>query len=154
MERAAAAAEHGATRRVTVACALCGQLNRVDLARTAELPKCGACGRPMLLDRPVRVGDAEFDRVIADAEVPVIVDFYADWCGPCKVMAPIFDELAAERQGELLVLKMDTDRDPLAAQRLGIRGIPTLILFRDGTEVARQVGAVPKRTLEELLEQH
>ena len=145
------AAGGDAARHVTVACPLCGQLNRVDLARGGT-PKCGSCGRPMLLDRPLRVSDADFDRVIADAEVPVVVDFYADWCGPCKVMAPLFDELAAERQGRMLVLKMDTDREPQTAQRFGIRGIPTLILFRDGKEAARQVGAVPKAQLAALLD--
>ena len=146
------AAEADASRKATVACLFCDQLNRVDLGRVDDQPKCGSCGRPILLDRPVKVTDAVFDRVIQDAQVPVIVDFYADWCGPCKVMAPIFDELAAEQQGKALVLKMDTDREPLAAQRLGIRGIPTLIVFRGGKEVARQVGAVPKAVLTELIE--
>ncbi len=140
-----------ASPKATVACLFCGTLNRVDLGRLALRPKCGECGRPILLDRPVKVADAEFDRVIADADVPVIVDFYADWCGPCKMMAPVFDELASEQQGKALVLKMDTDRSPRVPQRLGIRGIPTLIVFRGGREVARQVGAVPKTVLEDLL---
>ncbi len=138
--------------KATLACLFCGQLNRVDLARVDHHPKCGACGKPILLDRPVKVTDAEFDRVIADAEVPVIVDFYADWCGPCKVMAPVFDELASEQQGKALVLKLDTDRDPQVPRRLGIRGIPTLIVFSGGKEVGRQVGVASKAVLLELLE--
>jgi thioredoxin 2 len=141
-----------ASPKATVACLFCGTLNRVDLGRIGHHPKCGECGKPILLDRPVKVSDADFDRVIADAEVPVIVDFYADWCGPCKAMAPVFDELAHEQQGKALVLKMDTDRSPLAPQRLGIRGIPTLIVFRGGREVARQVGVVPKAALTALLD--
>jgi thioredoxin 2 len=145
-------APSAASPKATVACLFCGTLNRVDLARLDHQPKCGECGKPILLDRPVKVTDAEFDRVIADADVPVIVDFYADWCGPCKVMAPVFDELAHEQQGKALVLKMDTDRSPQVPRRLGIRGIPTLIVFRGGREVARQVGAVPKAALLELLE--
>ena len=145
------ATEATASRKATVACLFCEQLNRVDLARVVDHPKCGSCGRPILLDRPIRVADAEFDRVIADAEVPVIVDFYADWCGPCKAMAPVFDELAAEQQGKALVLKLDSDRNPATTQRFGVRGIPTLIVFREGREVARQVGLVPKQALEELL---
>ena len=143
--------EANASRRATIACVFCETLNRVDLARVGDHPKCGSCGRPILLDRPVRVTDSEFDRVIADAEVPVIVDFYADWCGPCKSMAPVFDELAAEQQGKALVLKLDSDRNPATTQRFGVRGIPTLIVFREGREVARQVGLVPKQALEELL---
>jgi thioredoxin 2 len=146
--------EHEATlsRKVTIRCLFCGALNRVDVVRAIEhQPKCGECQRPILLDRPVKVTDEEFDRVIQDAEVPVIVDFYADWCGPCKIMAPIFDELAAEQQGKVLVAKLDTDRNPATAEKLGIRGIPTLLVFASGREVARQVGAVPKQLLEDLL---
>ncbi len=135
----------------TVECGFCGTLNRVDLARAADRPKCGSCGRPILLDRPVRVSDAGLARMIADAKVPLMVDFYADWCGPCKIMAPLLDELARERMGSVLVAKLDTDRNQESAQRFGIRGIPTLILFRDGAEAAREVGAVPKERLEALL---
>lgn len=141
----------GATRRVTVRCLFCGTLNRVDLSRADQQPKCGECGRPILLDRPVPVAGEEFAQVIGDAEVPVVVDFYADWCGPCKVMAPIFDEIAREQQGKVLVAKLDTDRNQATARQFDIRGIPTLIIFKNGREVARQVGAVPKPMLEELI---
>jgi len=138
--------------KVTVRCIFCEKLNRVDLAKLAEaMPKCGECARPILLDRPVKVTDVEFDRVIADAEVPVIVDFYADWCGPCKMMAPVFDDLAREQMGKVLVAKLDTDRNPRTTQALGVRGIPTLIVFRGGKEVARQVGAVPRQAVEKML---
>ena len=138
--------------KVTVRCIFCEKLNRVDLAKLGEaMPKCGECARPILLDRPVKVTDEEFDRVIADAEVPVIVDFYADWCGPCKMMAPLFDDLAREQMGKVLVAKLDTDRNQRTAQAFGVRGIPTLIVFRGGREVARQVGAVPRQALAELV---
>jgi thioredoxin len=99
----------------------------------------------------VKITDAAFEHVIRDAEVPVVVDFYADWCGPCKVMAPIFDEFAAEHQGRVLVAKLDTDANPATPRRLGIGGIPTLIVFKGGREAARQVGAVPKAALTALL---
>jgi thioredoxin 2 len=139
------------TRKATVSCPFCQTLNRVDLDRATDRPKCGHCGRPLLLDRPLAVSDASFARVIADTEVPVVVDFYADWCGPCKIMAPVLDELARARMGEILVLKLDTDRNPATTEQFGIRGIPTLILFRAGREVSRRTGAVPPQEIETLL---
>ena len=105
----------------------------------------------MLLDRPVALNDDTFARTIAGADVPVLVDFYADWCGPCKMMAPFVDELAREKQGAVLIAKLDTDRAPRVAQQFDIRGIPTTIVFRAGKEVARQSGSMPKKGLEDLL---
>jgi thioredoxin 2 len=134
-----------------VGCPFCSTLNRVDLARLGDRPKCGSCGRPILLDRPLAVTDATFDRVIGDAEVPLLVDFYADWCGPCKIIAPILDEIARGRAGALLVLKLDTDRNPSTTTRFGVQGIPTLIAFARGREVSRQTGAVPRQAIETLL---
>ena len=137
--------------KATVRCVFCDTLNRVDLERLASQPKCGSCSRPILLDRPLPVTDAAFERVVTDTEVPVVVDFYADWCGPCKIMAPVFDEFARERQGQLLVAKLDTDRNQATARRFNVRSIPTLIVFKKGKEVARQVGAVPRATLDALV---
>ena len=105
----------------------------------------------MLLDRPMKLDDETFARTIAESEIPVLVDFYADWCGPCKVMAPSVDELARERQGTALIAKLDTDRAQRTASGFNIRGIPTVIVFKNGKEAARQSGAVPKKILEELL---
>jgi thioredoxin 2 len=136
----------------TVPCTFCGALNHVDLARIAQRPKCGKCSRLMLLDRPLRLNDAQFDRVIADAEVSVLVDFYADWCGPCKAMAPIIDEYAHEHVGQVLVAKLDTDRNPNTATRFNIRGIPTLIVFTQGRESKRHTGAVGRGQLEKLVD--
>jgi thioredoxin 2 len=141
-----------AQQKATVACAHCGRLNRVDLARAADGPRCGACGRPILLDRPMRLTDAAFDRVVADSAVPVLVDFYADWCGPCKMMAPVLDQVARERTGRVLVAKVDTDANPVVSQRFGIRSIPTLVAFRGGAEVARELGALPKPRLDALID--
>ena len=138
--------------KATVACASCGKLNRLDLSRAAAGPKCGSCGSPILLDRPVVVGDRDLERVVRDSEVPVLVDFYADWCMPCKAMAPVLDQLARERAGTSLIAKLDTDRNPTMAVRFSISGIPTLIAFAGGREVAREVGAVPRPRLEALLE--
>jgi thioredoxin 2 len=141
-----------AQQKATVACAHCGRLNRVDLARAADGPKCGACGRPILLDRPMRLTDAAFDRVVADSAVPVLVDFYADWCGPCKMMAPIFEKTASERTGGVLFAKVDTDANPRVAQRFGIASIPTLIAFRGGRETTRRMGAMAKSQLDALVD--
>ncbi len=138
---------------VTVPCLFCDTLNRVALDKLDQGPRCGQCRRPILLDRPVKVGDASFARVIQDTEVPVVVDFYADWCGPCKAMAPVFDAFAAEQEGKALVAKLDTDRNPVTSQQYEVRSIPTLIVFAHGKEAARQVGLVPKATLEALLRQ-
>jgi thioredoxin 2 len=135
----------------TLPCAFCGTFNRIDLDRVAAGPKCGKCGRPFLLDRPVKLTDADFDRVIAESEVPVLVDFYADWCGPCKAMAPVLDDIARSRNGKLLVAKLDTDRNLTTSQRLIIRGIPTLILFKGGVEASRQVGAAPRSVIENMV---
>lgn len=135
----------------SVPCVSCGKLNRVRLDRAADSPKCGNCGTPIRMDRPIRVTDAQFEKVIADAEVPVLVDFYADWCGPCKTMAPLLDDLARSRMGTALVLKLNTDENPGTAGKFQIRGIPTLIVFANGVERNRQVGAVGRETLDRLL---
>lgn len=140
-------------RTATVVCVFCDTLNRVDLSRIDDRPKCGECGKPMLLDRPIRVTDNDLERVVAETTVPVLVDFYADWCGPCKAMAPVLDEVARDRKGEVLVGKLDTDRNPTMAVRYGIRGIPTLIVFREGREVARQTGAIPRQRLDALIDE-
>jgi thioredoxin 2 len=138
--------------KATVPCTFCSALNHVDLARIAQRPKCGKCSRLILLDRPLRLNDNDFDRVLSDAEIPVLVDFYADWCAPCKVMAPIIDEYAHEHVGQVLVAKLDTDRNPATSMRFSIRGIPTLILFEGGRETKRQTGAVGRAQLESLLQ--
>ena len=96
-----------ATKKVTLRCQFCESWNRIDAARAADKPKCGKCGTPMLLDRPVKLDDETFERTIREAEIPVLVDFYADWCGPCKMMAPFVDEVAASYQGRALVAKVE-----------------------------------------------
>ena len=141
------AASHTATLR----CQFCLSWNRVDVSRAADRPKCGKCARPMLLDRPIRLDDETFERTIGGSTVPVLVDFYADWCGPCKAMAPAVDALAAKVQGRALVAKLDTDRSPATAQRFDIRAIPTVIVFEGGREARRQAGAVPLPMLEQLM---
>ncbi len=138
-------------RFATVPCPFCATLNRVDLDRVADRPRCGSCGRPILLDRPLAISDASFDAVVTGATVPIVMDAYADWCGPCKIMAPVLDDFAHQRAGDVLVVKLDTDRNPATSQRFGIRSIPTLVVFAGGREVGREVGVVPRARLDALL---
>ena len=139
-------------KHLTLRCQFCDTWNRIVAARAADRPKCGKCGKPMLLDRPFPLNDETFTRTVEGAEVPVLVDFYADWCGPCKVMAPFVDEIARAYQGRALIAKLDTDRAQRTASSFNIRGIPTTIVFKAGKEVARQSGAVPKPVLAKMLD--
>ena len=131
--------------KITVRCPFCLTLNDVDLGKSTDQPICGDCAKPLLLDRPVKVGGEDFDRTVLGSEAPVLVDFYADWCAPCKYVAPLMDELAKSHEGMLLVVKVDTDQAPDLSQKMGIRSIPTVILFKDGEEVGRSVGFEPER---------
>ena len=137
--------------KAVVACPFCGTLNRVALGRLDDRPRCAECEKPLLLDRPMQGRDDHLSKVINGSTVPVLVDFYADWCGPCKMMAPLLDDVAKEMAGALLVVKVNSDQNPVSPQHFGVRGIPTLILFKDGQEVSRQVGAIPKAQLLEMI---
>jgi thioredoxin 2 len=122
----------------------------VDLTRLSSGPKCAQCQRPILLDRPLKVTGADFDQTLEGTTVPVAVDFYADWCGPCHMMAPTLDDFARKHAGETLVLKLDTDAEPTIAGRYGIRGIPTVIVFEHARERGRHVGVADLTKLESL----
>jgi thioredoxin len=113
--------------------------------------KCAECGKPFLLDRPVMVHEDHFDTRVHKAGVPVLVDFYADWCGPCRIMAPVVDEIAAQHAGKLLVAKVDTDRSPRIGQRYGIRSFPFFGRFEGGELVKTAVGAVGREGLAALV---
>jgi thioredoxin 2 len=134
-----------ANNLVTIRCGFCAKLNSVDLSRAEHRPACGECGKPMLLDRPVKVAQDDFDKTVLGAQVPVLVDFYADWCAPCRMVAPFVDELAQAHVGKVIVAKVDTDRAPDVAMKYDIRSIPTIILFRDGEEVERSIGFEPDK---------
>ncbi len=135
---------------VTIACQFCTTLNKIDLDRHHQRPKCAECGKPFLLDRPVKVDEEHFDATVLQSEVPVLVDFYADWCGPCRMMAPVLDEIANAKAGKLLVAKVDTDRSPKVSQRYGIRSIPFFGRFENGQMVQSVVGAVGRDGLVKL----
>jgi thioredoxin 2 len=152
MAETTATASPATGKRVTLQCQFCQTWNRVDAARAADRPKCGKCSKPMLLDRPFPLTEETFDRTIRESEIPVLVDCYADWCAPCKVMAPFVDDLAREQQGRALVAKLNSDLAPRTSNALGVRGLPTVIVFRGGREATRHTGAVRKAELEKLLE--
>src|SRR5690348_1248367 len=137
--------------KVTVRCQFCLTWNRLDATRIADKPKCGKCAKPILLDRPLKLDDETFARTIAESQLPVFVDFYADWCGPCKMMAPSVDALAAKYTGKAIIAKLDTDRPPMPSQQFDIRGIPTSIVFVAGKEATRASGALPLPQLEAML---
>jgi thioredoxin 1 len=103
--------------------------------------------------KPLAVTDSTFTDEVLNSEQPVLVDFWADWCGPCKMVAPVVEELAADYDGKLKVTKVDVDSSPLTAGTYGIRSIPTLLLFKDGKPVNQVVGAVPKQVLQEKIDQ-
>ena len=136
---------------VSISCQFCGQMNKVDLAKHAMGPKCHSCGKPFLLDHPVKVAEEHFDATVLNSEVPVLVDFYADWCGPCRMMAPALDEIASEHAGTLLVAKVDTDKSPAISMRYNIRGIPYFGLFDKGKLAKSAVGAVGKKGLLDMI---
>ena len=135
------------TKTITLRCGFCLALNTVEVGVSMDHPICGDCSKPMLLDRPVKVTQEDFDRTVLGSGVPVLVDFYADWCAPCKMVAPLLDEIANREVGKMLVVKLDTDHAPDVAMKYEIRSIPTLIIFQNGDEVERSLGFEPERVL-------
>lgn len=125
-------------------CANCGKTNRVPLAHLADTGRCGACKAelpPVAL--PVDLDAASFDGVVGDTKVPVLVDFWATWCGPCRVMAPELEKIAGSHAGKVLVAKVDTDRFPELARRYSVEALPTLVVFKQGRPEQRLAGARP-----------
>jgi thioredoxin 2 len=135
-----------------VVCPQCHAIVRVPSARLGDHPRCARCKSELLPGRPVELDGSSFPVHTERSSLPVLVDFWAPWCGPCRMMAPVLERLAQHRATGLQVAKLNTDEQPDIAGRFNIRSIPTLILFRDGREIARQSGAVDGGALERWLD--
>jgi len=137
-----------------VVCGHCGAVNRVPGERLEQAPNCGRCKSALLDGTPVALTGESFERFIERNDLPVVVDFWADWCAPCKMMAPVFAQAAREQRTRLRMAKLDTDAQAEIAQRYAIRSIPTLVLFESGREVDRVSGALDATRLRAWLQRH
>ncbi len=139
---------------VHVVCPACLAENRVPAAKMTETPRCGKCSAQLLDGKPVALDEASFNKFVEKTGLPVVVDFWAPWCGPCQAMAPAFEAAAAELRTRVRLAKVDTEQAQALAMRHRIRSIPTLVLFKDGAEVERISGAMDKASLMRWIGQH
>jgi thioredoxin 2 len=142
------------TEAVKLICPTCGQANRVPAARLTEGPKCGTCGDALADGHVAELDARTHDRVTRDDGLPVLVDYWAPWCGPCRMMAPEFAKAAKALAPEVRLMKLNTEDHPQVSSRAGIRGIPALILYRQGRELGRLTGARPAADIMAFVRQH
>jgi thioredoxin 2 len=128
-------------------CPHCEKINRLPSERLGEQPKCGQCSRGLFSGSPLELDSKRFDRHLTRSEIPLVVDFWAPWCGPCRTMAPAFSAVTAQLEPRARFAKVNTEAETALAARFAIRSIPTLIVFKEGREVARQSGAMETRPL-------
>lgn len=132
---------------VQIICGHCGKINRLPAERAATAARCGSCREPIFDGHPVEVDEAGFNRHLAQSSIPLLVDVWAPWCGPCRSMAPMFERAAKQLEPNVRLLKLNSDTAPSVSARLGISGIPTLLLMHDGREIARTSGAMDTKNI-------
>jgi thioredoxin 2 len=141
--------------QVIVRCGHCGVKNRIPKGRLLEKPRCGKCGTPIATgtfsNRPVDITDATFSRQVLSHNGVVLVDCWAPWCGPCRMVAPVLDALAAEYAGRVKIVKLNVDENPTTASQYAIQSIPTMLFFKDGKKVGQMIGAHPKADIQRKL---
>lgn len=133
---------------VEMPCAECGAVNRIPKARLAEEPRCGRCKHGLLPGSPIESDERRFRAEVESSPVPVLVDFWAPWCGPCRAVAPVLAAIAQERKGQLKIVKVNVDENPQLAARFKAHSIPMMTLFKEGRAVETIVGAQPKKALD------
>ena len=130
------------TDKKHIVCTHCSAINRIETSRLADKPVCGKCKKKLFTGSPIELNDQNFTKIISKSDIPIRVDFWADWCGPCKMMAAAFTEASSKLEPNAILAKLNTEQAQQTAAQFGIRSIPSLILFKNGKEVSRKAGAM------------